>query len=206
MAICATQCLSSFCVLMPSLPFLRSLSPFHTQCLPADLLPHVHLTRSPIHFLSSPCPLLLQGSRLAGRKHHTPVCLPFYLPLAAILSSISLFSGPPSAPQHLQGLTYHGRVWAPTLGPLAPCDPLSQSLHPAIHPSLSLSPYSHPPQPSRLDPLIRSDPLLLIWPLLPYNSFPVPCCSSHSHPGVNYPGSHRGRIFRVKMQTCGIHL
>lgn len=92
--------------------------PFHTQCLTTDSLHHMILTPPQGTSCSLPCPLLLQGSRFAGRKQHIPVCLPFQL-----LHLPSLRS--PSAPNISRDSPV--MVDEPELthrAPLAPCGPV----------------------------------------------------------------------------------
>lgn len=102
-----------------SLPYLFS-HPFPLpHPMPHYRVPPPHDSHpSPVHFLFSSSPLLLQGSRFAGRKQHIPVCLPFQL-----LQLPSLRS--PSAPNISRDSPV--MVDEPELthrAPLAPCGPV----------------------------------------------------------------------------------
>lgn len=83
---------------------LPSYGLFYTQSVPPCIFPDSH--PSPVDFLSA-SPLLKVPDLQAGNHTFQFACFPLSLPAASSFSSISLLPGPPSAPQHLRGATFH---------------------------------------------------------------------------------------------------
>lgn len=124
------------------------------------------------------------------------VCLSISPCCLAPFSSISLPSGPPSGPPppgpHL--------LWWMHLHPLTP----PPTRRPTIKSTPPWTPTSHSQVLLLLSGAGPSHQLTAFPPAAPgnTNSLPVPCCSSHSHPGLAAQAP-QGRDFLVKSRSLG---